>query len=68
MWVRGEPAFLKIWVKSPAFAALDDALEAEEGFSPDLFAAAVEAYLARCGVIAGSFKREREGAPGFAFD
>ncbi|KIY91516.1 hypothetical protein MNEG_16448 [Monoraphidium neglectum] len=57
VWVAGEPAFLKIWIKAPAFGQLDDALDAEEGFSPDLFAAAVEAYLLRCGVETEGFKR-----------
>ncbi|KAI8475650.1 MAG: hypothetical protein J3K34DRAFT_517268 [Monoraphidium minutum] len=57
VWIAGEPAFLKIWIRSPAFASLDDALDAEEGFAPDLFAAAVEAFLRRCGVEAEGFKR-----------
>lgn len=57
MWAAGEPAFLKIWLRAPATAALDDALDAEEGFSPDLVAAVIEAQLAACGVDTEGFKR-----------
>ncbi len=59
VWVAGEPAFLKIWLRAPAAGGLDDAMDAEEGFSPDLAAAAVEALLRRCGVETEAFKRAR---------
>jgi len=57
VWVAGEPAFLKIWLRAPVTAALDDSLDAEEGFSPDLAAAAMEGWLRRCGVGTEGFKR-----------
>jgi hypothetical protein len=57
VWVAGEPAFLKLWLKAPAAASLDDALAAEEGFAPCYAAAAVEAYLRACGVETEGFKR-----------
>lgn len=58
VWVKGEPAFLKLWLDAPAAARLDAALAAEEGFAPAAAAAAAEALLAQCGVEARDFKRE----------
>lgn len=57
MWSRGEPAFLKVWLQSPATLRSSTALELEQGFSQDYVAGTLQAYFRRCGVTAGGLKR-----------
>jgi hypothetical protein len=56
-WARGEPAFLKYWLASPADLRAGTALSDEEGAGVSFVAAAVAAYLERCGVRAEDLRR-----------
>lgn len=50
--VDGEPAYVKVWLRSPAGLTAARALRAEEGFAPDFLTATLAAYLRGCGVRA----------------
>ena len=57
VWSRGEPAYLKYWLSSPADLRASAALQDEEGAGFGLLSAAVSAYLRRCGVEATGLQR-----------
>ncbi|KAL6754760.1 hypothetical protein V8C86DRAFT_286596 [Haematococcus lacustris] len=57
VWAAGEPAYVKLWLQSPAGLTSTLALEAEEGFAPDLVYCVAAAYLRRCGVACSRLKR-----------
>jgi len=57
VWARGEIAYLKYWLASPADLRTAAALQSEEGACISFVAAAVEAYLRRCGVEATNLQR-----------
>ncbi|KAK9843166.1 hypothetical protein WJX74_007889 [Apatococcus lobatus] len=52
VWERGEPAYLKYWMRDSATQLSSAALRQEEGFSQDYIAGTIEAYLEQCGVYA----------------
>ena len=57
VWARGEPAYLQYWLVSPADLRSTAALQAEDGVCLGFVAAAVTAYLRRCGVESEGVKR-----------